>query len=460
VLRFYHSGPSVTARAASQRQALRACAAFIAVLCLACSCSVVGKKEKNKAAERATQLQDLQLKVMRFADEYAGRILSPIRSFQRQTEDPRERLAAQNWLVQQTSTAYTIATGPNPVTNALDMVVLTTMSRMALDDGWVEDTFGDRVHALRGAYDALEPESWKLLEGAVPPEHIKAVRAALDEWRAQNPHGHSVSYVHFRDFVSSSEANSSSILGGSSLLSLLGLDPLSTLDPTMQEVARTRQSVERTMYFVQRSPGLLDMQLERVTYQLAVMPEARSLLADLDRTSRAAESAGKLADQLPEVVAREREAAIGQFMGALESQQAQMRELLTDMRATLQAGTAASDSVNQTTRALDAFIAGFRKLPDPRQPPGKPFDITEYTATAHELAAASVQLQGLLAQLNASGPGVARLADSAAGQLNGVVDRAYRRAVELILILVAAILAAVLLYRLAMRRIARPPGTL
>ncbi len=446
--------------AAAPRRALRACGVVIAALCLACSCSVVGKKDKNKTDERATQLQDLQLKVMRFADEYAGRILSPIRGFQRQTEDPRERLSSQNWLVQQTSTAYTIATGPNPITNALDMVVLTTMSRMALEDGWIEDSFGDRIHALRAVYDTLEPESWKLLEGAVPPDQIKAVHAALDDWRAQNPHGHSVSYVHFRDFVSSPEADRSrSLGGGSSLLSLLGLDPLSGLDPTVQEFARTRQSIERAMYFMQRSPQLLDMQVERVTYQLAVMPETRSLLGDLDRTSRAAESAGKLADELPEVVAREREAAIRQFMGALDSQQAQMRELLTDMRATLQAGTAASDSVNQTTRALDAFISGFRKPQDPRQPPGKPFDITEYTATAHELAQASVQLQGLLAQLNASGPGVARLTDSAATQLNGVVDRAYRRLVELVLILVGASLAAVLLYRLAMRRIASSPGT-
>lgn len=432
---------------------------MLAAICLACSCSVVGKKDKNKTDERATQLQDLQLKVMRFADEYAGRILTPIREFQRGTDEPRERLASQNWLVQQTSTAYTIATGPNPVTNALDMVVLTTMSRMALEDGWIEDSFGDRIHALRAVYQSLETESWKLLEGHVPPDQITAVHAALEQWRAQNPHGHSVSYVHFRDFVSSPEANTSRSLGGSSLLSLLGLDPLSGLDPTVQEFARTRQSMERAMYFLQRSPQLLDMQVERMTYQLAMMPEARSLLTDLDRTSRAAESAGKLADQLPEVLAREREAAIRQFMEALQSQQAQMRELLTDMRATLQAGTAASDSVNQTTRALDAFISGFRKPPDPHQPPGKPFDITEYTATAHELAQASVQLQGLLAQLNASGPGVARLTDSAAVQLNGVVDRAYRRLVELVLILVAACLAAVLLYRLAMRRIARDPGT-
>ena len=438
-------------------------AACIAATVLLASCSLVNKMrpKEEDPDKRAAQLQELQLKVMRFADEYSGRILGPIRRFQRDNPGPAERLSAQNWLVQQTTTAYTIGSGPNPINNALDMVALTTMSHMALEDGWIAAQFGDRVNALRDVYATLEPESWELLEGAVTPEQIAAVRAALDDWRAKNPHMHSVSYVHFRDFVSSPEAATSQRgLSGSGVLSLLGLDPLSTLDPTVREFARTRQAVERAMYFLQRSPQLLDMQIERVTYQLAEMPEARSLLADLDRTSLAAESAGKLADTLPEVVAREREAAIRQFMGEIQSQQAQMRELLTDMRATLQAGTAASDSVNQTTRALDAFIAGFRKPPDPNKPPGKPFDITEYTATAHELAAASSQLQGLLAQLNASGPDVSRLTDSAATQLNGVVDRAYRRAVELILILVAACLVAAVLYRLAMRRMARPPQAL
>ncbi len=436
-------------------RALRVCLAVIATALLAPSCKIVDKmRPEDEGDKRATQLQDLQLKVMHFADEYAGRILTPVRKFQRGTTSPQERLVAQNWLVQQTTTAYTIATGQNPVTDALDMVVLSTMSHMAIEDGTLDEELGERISELREAYAVLEPESWELLDGAVSPEQIKAVRSALQDWRAKNPHVTSVSYVHFRDFVSSPEAEKSrEVGGGNGLLSLLGLDPLSSLDPTMQEIARTRQSVERAMYFLQRAPQLLDMQVERVTYQLAMMPESQGLLEDLERTSHAAESAGKLADRLPEVIAREREAAIRQFVDAIESQQAQMRELLTDMRATLQAGTAASDSVNQTTRSLDAFIAGFRKPPDPNRPPGKPFDITEYTATARELAAASTQLQGLLAQLNASGPGVARLTDSAATQLNGVVDRAYRRMVELVLLLVGSCLVAVLLYRLAMRRI-------
>jgi hypothetical protein len=428
--------------------------ALIAAATLSSSCGVVRKKPDEEAKKHAEQAQQLQLRVMRYADEYAGRILGPLRGFKGETTDAEARLATQNWTVQQVSTAYIIATGPNSVTNALDMVVLTHMSRTAVEDGWVEERFGIRIHTLRDVYRSLEPQAWALLEGVISEQQVADLHTALETWSTQNPHQRSVSYVHFRDFATSQQSLTPSRgFGGSSLLSLVGLDPLSSLDPTMREVALTRQSAERAIYYLERSPQLLDMQVERLTYQLAVMPEARSMLADADRASRAAASMGKLAETLPEVVAKEREAAISQFMGELQSQQAQMRELLVDMRATLQAGTAASDSVNQTTRTLDAFIAGFRKPPNPNAPPGKPFDITEYATTAHELAAAAAQLQGLLAQLNASGPGASKLTESAATQLSGVVDRAYRRIAELILLLVFATLIAVVLYRLVMRRI-------
>ena len=34
----------------------------------------------------------------------------------------------------QSTAAYTIASGPNPVVNALDMIVLATLSRMVVED--------------------------------------------------------------------------------------------------------------------------------------------------------------------------------------------------------------------------------------------------------------------------------------------------------------------------------------
>src|SRR5262245_42575363 len=113
---------------------------FMAVGFLAACGTIQSMMPEHKAAEaHAAQMQELQLRVMRYADEYVGRIIGPLNEFQSQPHTTAdERLAAQNWKVQQSTSAYTVASGPNPLTNALDMVVLATLSRMVMEDSWVK----------------------------------------------------------------------------------------------------------------------------------------------------------------------------------------------------------------------------------------------------------------------------------------------------------------------------------
>jgi hypothetical protein len=100
----------------------------------------------DHAVQRAQELQELQAKVMRFADEYVGRMIAPINALQTADSSATERLAAQAWKVSQATSAYTIASGSNPHANALDFVVLATLSRMVVEDQWVGGQFGERAH--------------------------------------------------------------------------------------------------------------------------------------------------------------------------------------------------------------------------------------------------------------------------------------------------------------------------
>src|SRR5688572_2056888 len=106
----------------------------IASMMLACivtaGCKVVPRitGSEQKAEEQTQRIQALQGQTMRFADEYVGRIVDATYGIERQALDPRQRLAAHNWVISQTTSAYTSASGPNPVANALDMVVLATLS--------------------------------------------------------------------------------------------------------------------------------------------------------------------------------------------------------------------------------------------------------------------------------------------------------------------------------------------
>ncbi len=185
------------------------------------------------------------------------------------------------------------------------------------------------------------------------------------------------------------------------------------------------------------------------------MPETKRLLADADSVSGAATIAGRVIGEFPGVLAGEREAAIRQFMDAINVETTQLRQLTIDVRAALEAGTATSNSLNTTIRALDQMVAGFQKpaaAGGPAQSPGHPFDITEYTAAAAEITRAAAQLQQLIAGIDQGSPALMQAAGQATLKLQDVVDHAYWRIVQLIILLLLGTLGAALTYRGVVRR--------
>jgi hypothetical protein len=435
--------------------ALRLCFVLALGHCLLVAvvgCSTVQRfMPRDESNARAAQLQELQLKVMRFADDYTGRIRDPIESLNVTATPPEIRLWAHNWRVSQATAAYTIASGSNPTINALDMIVLATLSRMVVEDRLL-DEYGPRAQALLETQRHLEQQSWSLVDGVLDAEQSNDLRASIEKWRAEHPQARAVTQVRFADFAALELRrgdNEQHVSGG--LFGLIGLDPLSNLDPAVRELEQTRQLAERTIYYLQRAPTLLDMEVERLVYQLAAMPEAQRTLTGVDRLSFAAEAVGQLSNRAPEIIASERHAIIAELTAALHAEQDRLQPLLVDIRDVLNAGTQTSQSVTGTVTALDAFIARFQ----PGEPAAtaapsaskRPFDITEYAATARELAAAADRVQALLLQLDSSSKDVERIAHAATQDVNSVIDHAFRRAIVLILVLGAVAVSGALLYR-------------
>ena len=421
--------------------ALLACA-----LAAVAGCSTVQRwTSRDESEQRAARLQETQLKVMRFADEYGGRIRDPLQALSLGSQSSEERLAAQNWRITQSTAAYTIASGPNPIVNALDMIVLATLSRLVIEDYWREELYGERAGPLLEVHRDLEERSWALVQDVLDFDQMTQLRAVIQQWRAENPKARAVAQIRFTDFAAIAQRRSSEPHGGGSLFAFIGLDPLRNLDPAVRELEQTRQLAERTIYYLQRAPSLLDMQVERLVYQLAVMPEAKQTLAGVDRISLAAEAMGRLTNDAPDIIANERHALVVDLTQALHQEQARMQELLVEVRDVLNAGAQTSESVGATVAALDAFVARFQpKAPHPAvsSTPRRPFDITEYAATARELASAAQGVQALLVQLESSSTGVERLTAAATQELHEVVDHAFWRAMALIAALTVALIAA------------------
>jgi hypothetical protein len=417
-------------------------------------CAVTNRLFRDRAAEeRAAALLQIQLAVMRFADEYTAWVTERVGVFQQSTDDPGERLAAQSWLVSQATSAFTIATGPNPELNAIDMLVFATLSRMVIEDRWVGELYGPRAEGLLIAHRGLEERAWNFAPMLLSEVQVIELRSGIEAWHRKNPVVRAVPFIHFEDFVFATGATPTGAASSTSIFSFLGIDPLSNLDPAVRELAQTRQLAERAVYYGQRAPKLISMEAQRLAFELAMTPESAGLLENVDRIGGAAQTAGNLAADLPRLLAEERSAAIEQLTGILDERQGQLQALVVELRSTLEAGGTTSDSVRETIAALDVLLARFdRPASATARSESRPFDVTEYTEALRVMGETAQQLQVLLGQADGKMPALNQASERATGQLVSLVDHVYWRLVQLILVLVAAGFIGALGYRAIVRR--------
>lgn len=430
---------------------LLACGLVLAVVLCGCKTIERADPRKRAAEEHSEKIRRLQLEVMRFADEYVGRSRESLNRFQHGVQDPNERLLIQNWKVQQASSAYTIASGPNPVSNALDMVVLATLSRMVIDDVWVGENHTARAQPVLDTYRSLEAQAWQLVNGVLTEEQVASLHRVIQEWRAKNPTVRAVSYIHFRDFALAVGPSDQNPAATGNLLSIVGIDPLSNLDPAVQEIAQTRQLAERAIYYMQRGPDLLDMQVERLSYQFAAMPETRTLLASVDRVSLVGKASDQLVNDLPDLLDHEREALVAQLTQTINSQSATLGTLAGQLRTALQAGTETATAVNGALQSFERISTLFAKKPPPASgappPPGKPFDIGDYTAMLEQAALTARELDTLSQRGDALLPVLRTATQDAAVSARGVLNHLFLLLVLLVLVIAAAALLTALAYR-------------
>jgi len=415
-------------------------------------CAMTNALFRDRAAEeRAAALLQLQLSVMRFADEYTARITERVVMFQQATNDPAERLASQTWLVSQATSAFTIAAGPNPEINAIDMLVFATLSRMVVEDRWVGELYGPRAEGLLVAHKSLETRAWDFAPKLLSVAQIEELRSSIEAWHRANPVLRAVPFVHLEDFEFATRVTRTGATSSTSIFSFLGIDPLSNLDPAVRELAQSRQLAERAVYYGQRAPTLISMETQRLAFELAMTPESVGVLESVARIGGAAQTTSNLAADLPRLVAEERAALIEQLAGVLDVRQDQLQALLVELRSTLEAGGTASGSVRETIAALDTLLVRFDR-PATARANSRPFDVLEYTEGLRVLGETAQHLQVLLAQADGKVPALNEASAHATQQLTTLVDHIYWRLMQLVLVIVAACVAGALGYRAMVRR--------
>ena len=269
------------------------------------------------AAGEPISLALLEVEAMRFADSYASLNAEAADDFVAKAATPQARIAGVKWKLSQATAAYIDASGPNAVLNALDLVVLATASRMVIES-YGREVFGEPTVAVLEVQRRLETNAWDLVDRVLNPDQQKELMDMIQAWRRQNPDQRHVEAIRFRELaVAVGKAQQVETPPPNSVFSLLFLNPLSGLDPTTVAIQETRQLAERAMYYSQRLPTLLDWQVQLLSLQLVNQPETKQILSDTERLTRSTEAFARLADQLPQVVNDQREAAINQILAGL-----------------------------------------------------------------------------------------------------------------------------------------------
>jgi hypothetical protein len=366
--------------------------------------------------------RELRLRIERFADEFMDGVEEPLTAILVGKQDIRRRMLALSMLYTYDSTALTIASGAHPSVAVLDMVVFVTLTRDTLER-WGSEELGPRnTEMLLERFRRYEADIWGIAGSLITPAQEQTLRELLAEWRENYPDQKHVENIRFGEFVDE--------------LDLEDRPRAQGLLASVRQAAVTADDAldlgERLTFFFQRAPFIWRLHAQLAFFEIMSQPETQGLLVDAARISASIEQFASNVDRLSTLLiegARTPEDAA--FFENLAGGEAQVRALLSDVRATMREANALAASVDGLAVRFDVGA--------PLAPGEKPFDIADYepvaaqvTATTHELS----ELMGSLNQLLAS--------PAMQDQLPSAVDQAQARSEEFVRYLV--ILALVIIF--------------
>jgi len=457
----------------------------IAVALLTVSVSRADEVKNKQAAtvEHVVTEAELQVRLMRFADRYAGFVAQAIDDVERLQSTREARREFNAPLVYSTASAYTIAADARPQVGLLDMVVMTTLGRMVFEEHW-RPKFGASADPVVMALRKLERDIWNMAGGILTAEQQTELRESIVKFREEHPELTNFSQTAFNDLPSTGKSSTLRRRNGGGMFK--------SVRRMTEQVEQTRMLAERGMYLSTRLPVMSGFLADVWLSQIAANPDVRVLLNDAHNFADASERLALAAEQLPvqlaeernetirqlareaatlrngtltqllDGIALERERAIDQFL----AEEQRLRGVLTELRQTLAEGNELALSVGVLVERLGPRPPGNETTAAQREP-SEPFDIDVYRSTLIEAGATIRDLNGLLDStqqlLDSHGasellPQLATAIDKAGDESRAVADHLFLRSLLLIVIALTLYVIARLVHaRLAVRIVRGSP---
>jgi ferritin-like metal-binding protein YciE len=392
----------------------------------------------GRPQESTMTREELEDHVRRFADRYFTRVTLTANEFRDQTESVELRSLMHRWKTVSQTSIVDIAIGANAVTNLLDMMVITRLSRLVVESYWIPEEFGEELGApFRDTYASLEQDIWSVADDVLTQTQQAELRQLIDDWHAENPDQVYPWYVRLSDFSGQRAASLAAVQQSGGLLS---------------EVARAREAAEeiqafgeRVLFYLQRAPMITSNEFTAGAGNVLQQPQIEAMVANTDRFISSVEKFVDLIDELPD----ERLAAIDQAMDRIGEER---NALLEDFSQTEPEIRAVLTEARPIIESIENIVALTKQ---PLAPGKRPFDITLYTELVGEAAITAGELSLLLEALRevaADEQGLKALV----GELVAAEQIIVRQAFWYILALIAAFFIMLLVYRIVANRLIRP----
>lgn len=370
---------------------------------------------------------ELEAHVRRFSDRYITRIAIAANAVIDSSQSLEGRRFMEDWKNVSFAAIVDVAIGPDAVTNLMDMMVLTMLSRMVVEDYWAPKIADEEVRlAFLQAFHDLEQDIWTVADDVLTLENQEALADLVAEWHGENPEQVFPWYVRLSNFSGQRAASLNAVKQSGGMLA---------------EVARAREAAEemqafgeRVLFYLQRAPMMTSGQFESSVNNVFSGPEVTRLLTDVERFVIAADRLVQIVDDLPESrlaavdqlmdrLGEEREA----MMATLAAESPEMRQLLVELLPIL-------ESVERTVAMANVD-----------NPNSRPFDINEYTAMVDQSAATVVEMRLLVesvTNLMAGVEDVSGLTDAMIEIETAMLDRFFLRMVGFLVIFFLILIAS------------------
>jgi hypothetical protein len=454
--------------AISGRVLLAKCFVFGAMLAFLPACSLLHAPQTVVSAvvpESSGSQPDplkLQVQIDRFADNFCLQTAQALDDYAAKSGTESARVESLQLKLLSTSAVISIASGPNPTANLIDLAAVATLNRMAIEERWRKASERAPFEQWLATSRELETNIWHLASGELSAAYVKELHQTIDEWIGQNPEASRTLFSRPLEFASTAAHKDRTETSVDSIFNLVNLDPTASLDPAVREITKSRLLAERALFTFQRIPFLLRLQTEFLATRLTEQPDFRQALTNTtllvqsaERISRATESVSQTAAELPDRISTERK----EILVALDKQEGKLKELAAQVELTLQSGDKMSTSLNTTlvtfTALMKLFGVGETSTATPMDTNSPPFNILDYGQVADHVGAMAKDINVLIASVNQSMPQLEGLSHKTTVDAQKVVEHSFHLALVLIGVLLVGALLAGLTYRFFAEKLKR-----